>query len=284
MIRANIETRSEPPEASLRPNVCAPSFSGCQGRNHGSSQKRPITTIKKSFDSNQGSGYPIWSIDLPSSVGLLLKPPAGMATASTRDRLIEAARKLFLAKGYEGTGVAEILSAAGVKSGSLYYFFKNKEELLLAVLTRYVELLHPVVIDPVFERVKDPIERIFAVLDGYREMLILTGCTQGCPIGNLALEMSEKSEAVRERIALNFENWRKVIHQCLIDAGIRLPDNLDRAKLSTFILAVMEGGVMQARAHRSPEPFDASVAVLRDYFDRQLLQNEDSIGQIGGKT
>jgi AcrR family transcriptional regulator len=122
--------------------------------------------------------------------------------------------------------------------------------------------------DPVFARVADPIERVFAVLEGYRQMLLMTECRQGCPIGNLALEMSEKSEAVRERIALNFANWRKAIRQCLVEAGARLPADVDRDALATFILTVMEGGVMQTRAHRSMEPFDASVAMLRDYIDR----------------
>jgi len=192
----------------------------------------------------------------------------GSDKESTRDRLVEAARQLFLAKGYEATSVADVLREAGVNSGSLYYFFRTKEDLLLAVLDQYVALLHPIVMDPVFERVADPIERVFAVLANYRYMLEITECRQGCPIGNLALEMSEKSEAVREKIALNFANWRKAICQCLVDAGDRLPADVDRDTLATFILTVMEGGVMQARAQRSIKPFDASVTLLRDYVNR----------------
>ena len=196
-------------------------------------------------------------------------------------KLVEAARELFLTRGYEGTGVAEILRKAGVNSGSLYYFFKTKEELLLAVLDRYLELLHPVVFDPVFSKISDPIERVFGVLDGYRQMLRTTECRMGCPIGNLALEMSEKSEAVREKIAVNFENWRKAIRQCLAHAADRLPPETDCDKLATFILTVMEGGVMQARAHRSMEPFEASIAHLRDYMDR--LMGGASPDQVGPK-
>jgi len=192
---------------------------------------------------------------------------------STRQKLIEAARQLFLAKGYEATGIAEILREAGVNSGSLYYFFKTKEDLLLAVLDFYVELMYPVVMQRVFERVPDPIERIFGVLDGYRQMLILTECRQGCPIGNLALEMSEKSDRVREKIAVNFENWRVTIRQCLLDAGEALPAEVDRDRLATFILTVMEGAVMLARAQRRLGPFDDAIASLRDYF-----------GRVGGKA
>ena len=190
----------------------------------------------------------------------------------TRQRLIEAARELFLSKGYEASSVADVLARAEVNSGSLYYFFKTKEQLLLAVLDEYVDLLEPMVLRPAFERVNDPLDRVFAVLAGYRQMLVMSDCRLGCPIGNLALEMSEKSEAVREKIALNFRNWRKAIRQCLVDARDRLPPNLDRHKLAAFILTVMEGGVMQARVHRSLEPFDASVATLKDDMDRLVEQ------------
>ncbi|MCH7840291.1 MAG: TetR/AcrR family transcriptional regulator [Planctomycetes bacterium] len=186
----------------------------------------------------------------------------------TRQRLVEAARELFLAKGYEAASVADVLARAEVNSGSLYYFFKTKEQLLLAVLDEYVDLLEPMILRPVFERVSDPLDRVFAVLAGYRQMLVMSDCRVGCPIGNLALEMSEKSEVVREKIALNFANWRRAIRECLFDARDRLPPDLDRHKLAAFILTIMEGGVMQARVHRSLEPFDASVAMLKDYMDR----------------
>jgi len=164
--------------------------------------------------------------------------------------------------------MAEILSAAGVKSGSLYYFFKSKEALLLAVLDRYVELLQPAVIEPAFARTRDPIGRIFAVLDGYRRMLLETGFKQGCPIGNLALEMSDKSEAVREKIALNFDNWTGAVRQCLLDADDALAADVDRDRLATFVLTVMEGAVMVARIRRSIAPYEQAIAILRTYFER----------------
>ena len=89
----------------------------------------------------------------------------------TRDRLIEAARNLFLKQGYASTGIAQILQAADAGSGSLYYFFPTKEDLLLAVLEWYKANLLPMVVQPVFDRVSDPIERIFGILAGYRRAL-----------------------------------------------------------------------------------------------------------------
>lgn len=191
-----------------------------------------------------------------------------VARKETRNHLVDAARELFLEKGYEAVSVTEILQKSGVNSGSLYYYFKSKEELLLAVLDWYLANLHPEVIDPARQQTNDPIEQVFAVMSGYRQMLTMTECRIGCPIGNLALEMSEKSEAVRAKIAENFVNWRAAIRDMLVAARDRLPPNMDCDALATFCLTVMEGGVMQARAHRSLQPFELSVQLLRDYVNR----------------
>jgi AcrR family transcriptional regulator len=189
---------------------------------------------------------------------------------SSRDRLIEAARELFWIQGYEATSVAEILEKAGVNSGSLYYYFKSKEELLLAVLDTYKQMLYPAVIQPAFSRTHDPVERIFGILDGYRQGLMYTVFTGGCPIGNLGIEVGDHHPRARQKVAENFSGWCNWIGKCLEDAGHRLPASVNREHMAQFILTVMEGGVMQARAHGSIAPFDACVKQLRDYFNRLL--------------
>jgi AcrR family transcriptional regulator len=187
---------------------------------------------------------------------------------STRDRLVEAARTLFWKHGYTSTGIAQILKEADAGSGSLYYFFPTKEDLLLAVLEWYRENLWSQVVQPVFDRVTDPIERIFGILDGYRRGLLLTSFQHGCPIGNLTLELADSHPAVRPLLAVNFTGWRKVIEQCLGESAHLLPAALDREQLAMFVLTTMEGAVMLARAYQDIEPYDAAVTQLRDYFDR----------------
>ncbi len=178
--------------------------------------------------------------------------------------------KLFHQNGYAATGIARILKEADARSGSLYYYFPTKEDLLLAVLEKYQDMLWPRVIQPVFDRVSDPIERIFGVLDGYRRMLIETKCTLGCPIGNIALELADSHPQVRRLCEENFNGWRDAIQSCLDEATDRFPADLDRRQLASFILTVMEGSVMQARAYKSLEPLDVAITQLRDYFERLL--------------
>ncbi len=199
-------------------------------------------------------------------------PSMGQMRSSTRERVVEAARLLFWEKGYEATSLQEVVQKAGAKAGSLYYFFRTKEDLLLAVLDRYVEMLWSAVIEPAFSGWTDPIDRIFAILDGYRQGLIHTGFAHGCPIGNLALEVSDEYPRARVKIAMNFDGWRTWIRKCLEEASERLPANLDREGMTMFVLTVMEGAVMQARSHHSLAPFDASIDQLRDYFKRLLAE------------
>lgn len=199
----------------------------------------------------------------------------------TRDRIIEAARQLFLLQGYTATGISQILKTAEARSGSLYHFFPSKEDLLVAVLETYRGMLEPRVLRPAYERVTDPVERLFAVLDGYRRQLAQTDFELGCPIGNLALEVSNSLPRVRRLIADNFEAWSNAIRALIEDTAGRLPADVEPAALAKHVLATMEGAVMLARTYRSFEPFDQAVHQLRDYFDRLVEDGSEWAGRSG---
>jgi AcrR family transcriptional regulator len=192
--------------------------------------------------------------------------PRAVEGARTRAKLVDAGRKLFAAQGYNPTTVAQVAEEAGAHPGSLYHAFSAKQDLLVAVLEDYLTQLDTRVVGPAWDGVDDPIERVFALLGIYRKFLAGTDCAFGCPIGSLALELHEPDAAVRELLAKNFCNWVDRVHACLEAAGPRLPDGTDRRQLATFVLTTMEGGVMLARTERSLAAFDASVAMLREYF------------------
>jgi TetR/AcrR family transcriptional repressor of nem operon len=188
--------------------------------------------------------------------------------SDTRTRLVLAAMQLFWEKGYNSTSIADVLHTAKVNSGSLYYFFPGKSELLAAVLDAYLEGIRPMLLEPAWAGVTDPVERIFALLARYRKSLVDTDCFYGCPIGSLALELHEPDPPVRERLAKNFTAWIAAVEECLLQAEARLATDLNLRELAQFVLTTMEGGVMQARTFRDIEYFDAAVRQLRQYFKR----------------
>jgi AcrR family transcriptional regulator len=185
----------------------------------------------------------------------------------TRDRILRTAFQLFHEQGFNATGVATIAREAGVNPGSLYHFFESKDDLLLAVLSFALDYLGPAVMDPVEAAVENPVDRVFALLQGYRDRMERQGCRMGCPMGNMALEVSDSNVRARGLVHDNFENWAARVERWLAQDS-RLPAALDRRRLARFVLTVMEGGLMQARAAGDLAPFDESVAVLRDYFER----------------
>ncbi len=187
-----------------------------------------------------------------------------------RDRILEVAARLFHEQGYHATGVATIAREADVLPGSLYHFFPSKEDLLLGTLQWRLAFLRPIVTDPVEAAADDGVARVFGLLQQYRDGLVFTSCRQGCPIGNLALELSDDHPQVRKLLEANFANWLDVVAGWLEASRARLPHGTDVRALAGFVLTVMEGGIMLARARGTPTPFDEAVAQLRRYFNLLL--------------
>jgi len=202
-----------------------------------------------------------------AKVGVAAQGPTMVKSSATRERLIHSARYLFWERGFAGTSMADLLAHAKVNSGSFYHFFDSKEALLREVLGGYLHALRPMVVDPAFATTEEPVERIFAILAGYRERILMTDSKYGCPLGRLALEIDPENRPAHKLIAENFGGWIGAVRECLEQAS--LPEGTDVEALATYVLAVMEGGVMLSRSYGSVEPFDRTVSQLRQHF--QLL-------------
>jgi TetR/AcrR family transcriptional regulator, transcriptional repressor for nem operon len=207
-------------------------------------------------------------------------PPA----APTRERLIDSARYLFWERGYAGTSMADLLDHAKVNSGSFYHFFESKEALLREVLEGYLFALRPMIVDPAFAKTDDPVERIFAILAGYRERILRTDSRYGCPLGRLALEIDPENRPAHALIAKNFQGWIGAVRECIAELEPRLPRDTDPDALATYVLSIMEGGVMLSRSYGSVEPFDRTVTQLRQHFQLLLAPKPAKAKRLSAKT
>lgn len=193
----------------------------------------------------------------------------------TRRRILLTAMELFAAKGYGSTSVSDVLSRSQANSGSLYHFFPGKQDVLVGVLEMYRDGISAMLLKPAWAGVSDPVERIFALLNAYRTLLVESDCLYGCPIGSLALELHEPDPEVRELLAENFAAWTTAVAGCLEKAADRFPRGFDRSALAEFILTTMEGAVMQARTRRDIGVFDRNIDQLRQHIGL-LVQKADS--------
>ena len=199
--------------------------------------------------------------------------------SATRQRIVMTALEQFYVKGYNSTSISDILSRSQVHSGSLYHFFPGKQDLLVAVLEFYRDGIKENLLDIAWIDVDDPIEKIFALLNGYRIGMLTSDFQMGCPIGNLALEISEPDPRIRTLLDINFKNWIDAVETCLDEAAERLPTETDRHALAEFILTTMEGAIMQARTAHDIAIFDRNVSVLRSHIDLLLEKAANKKGE-----
>ncbi|WP_136635692.1 TetR/AcrR family transcriptional regulator [Pseudooceanicola onchidii] len=164
----------------------------------------------------------------------------------TRARLIRAAVALYQSQGYHATGVAAILTHAGVPKGSMYHHFPDgKQELTVAA----VDWLTQEMIGR-FARAADgkvaadkQVMRLFtdtaAWVEGH-------DYTQGALLSLLAQEVEAGEVALRTRIAAAYRDVTTQLAEALEAGGATQPEDL-----ATTVLAALDGGIARARAQRS---------------------------------
>ncbi|MDQ1510378.1 MAG: hypothetical protein QOG50_2222 [Actinomycetota bacterium] len=168
-------------------------------------------------------------------------------TNTTRDRLIGATAELFRRQGYTGTGVKQIVEAAGAPFGSMYHFFPDGKEALGAETIRWSGAMYGQLIDLVYTLGSDPVGATRDFFEAAADTVRDTDYADACPIATVALEVASTSEPLRLATAEVFESWLVAIDTRLVQAGL----TKTRARqLSVSLFSLLEGAFILARATR----------------------------------
>lgn len=186
----------------------------------------------------------------------------------SRTALVEHGMKLMLRSGYAGTGLAELLRAAGVPKGSFYNHFDSKEafgvELVRRFYAEHDELLAALLAQPD----RSPLERLRSYFDVLLQRAVdATPPARGCLMGLLALEMSGSSDPVRDSVNDAFRRWQARIAELLRQAQVagELALEHDPQPLAAMLIEGWEGALMRARVSRDLESLRTSIDLA---FDR----------------
>lgn len=163
---------------------------------------------------------------------------AGTERQGTREKLVLAAADLIYRQGFNGTSLDMVALTAGVNRGSLYYFFRSKKNLGLAVIAHYEALLHGHFLDPSLGGEGTGREKLARLADLYSPLPLSDHPCCSCPIGNLSLELSGLDEELRQRLK---EVWEGVF-------------------------ARVAGAVRQAQAEGELEPGASAEDLARAFF------------------
>ena len=115
-----------------------------------------------------------------------------------RERLVGAAKDLFHRQGYALTTLADIAKASEVPPGNVYYYFKTKDEIGIAVIDDLTQWFQQKVGG--WEQNPEPRQRLLAFLDmplSMKDILV----QQGCPIGGLAQELNKADSLLTKKVA-----------------------------------------------------------------------------------
>jgi TetR/AcrR family transcriptional repressor of nem operon len=161
----------------------------------------------------------------------------------TRQRLLQAAFREVYRYGFQSAGIDTILAATNVTKGALYYHFESKESLGYAIVEEIVAKLPRDRWLLPLERSedRDPIDALIGIVRAIPHRP--RDVKEGCPLVNLAQEMSQLDEQFRKRLERIFQAWQEGITMALRRGQSQgtVRRDLVPEKTASFLIAMVEG-------------------------------------------
>ena len=181
----------------------------------------------------------------------------------TKQKIVAEATRLVQQKGFKATSMSDLVAAAGVQKGCLYFHFAGKDELLLAILEQ-AKADFLLLIDGALQG-----DTPGASLDNFfRGTLALqqgNGFTCGCIFGKLAQEMGDQDPRVAAFIQALFTDWAEKI-AVVVQAAQRSGEitcGLSAEVLGRHIIMALEGGILLTTLERRARPLEECIVSLR---------------------
>ncbi|HEX7048804.1 MAG TPA: TetR/AcrR family transcriptional regulator [Longimicrobiales bacterium] len=192
------------------------------------------------------------------------------APDETRQKILLAAFEEIHRHGFRATSLDTIAARAGVTKGALYHHFPEKAALGYAVVREVVRApLLAAYLEPLRQGADDPVRAIQDALRRRADDFEHGGIELGCPLNNLAQEMSPLDEGFRTCIAAVLEAWTDEFADGLARAqaqGLLRPE-VDPRRVAAFIVAAIEGSFGTAKNARSVELLRSNLELLADYLE-----------------
>ena len=203
-----------------------------------------------------------------------------MAATQSKERILAAAKELFLACGYAVTTVDAICEKAELTKGSFYYFFDSKEDLGLAVLDWSLRRSAQMLASGPHAGIVDPVEKAFAFLE-HLEKCSPELWSGGCLLGSFSLELADTNSRMQQVVASMFqaladdfaEKLQPIADQC---AGKQAPQ---ASGFADTLLSIVEGSIILAKAHRDPTRIPKAIRGFRSSLATLISTIPESDGR-----
>lgn len=186
-----------------------------------------------------------------------------------REKILEAGLEILFLQGFNGTGVKDIVDAAGIPKGSFYNYFASKEDFALQALQRVAEQGCSELRQRLHEPARPPLERLVGLFEARIEAATGDDIRRGCLLGNLCQEMSAVSDPIRSEVDRLMREHVRPIEACLREARARqaLRPTVDPAVLAEFVFDAWEGALLRAKCRQDKRPLRDFVQALRHLLE-----------------
>ena len=183
---------------------------------------------------------------------------AAKQRGDTRSAIIWCGTELLTERGFQITGIDEILSIVGVPKGSFYYYFKSKREFGVAVVDNYVQFYAQKMALLFDNPQRTPLQRLQDFVDDGKLGMAKYDFKRGCLIGNMGQELAALNEEFRERLEQVMQTWEArvtALFQLALENG-DIAQSHDPESLSQFFWIGWEGAILRSKLTRSVAPLD----------------------------
>ena len=194
--------------------------------------------------------------------------------AGTRERLLDAAERLFERNGFAGTSVDQILEESGSSKGAFFHHFESKRALAGSLISRYVDADLALLQDGLdcASGYHEPIERLLAFLGFYENWSGDLTAESACLYLPMVTERDTLDEQSAAEVLRAITGWRTEIAGLVRDAyaAAGVVDGPDPDDLADQLFVTFSGSFLMCRAVGSPEPMRAQLRVFRQLVEALL--------------
>ncbi|MCB1652007.1 MAG: TetR family transcriptional regulator C-terminal domain-containing protein [Alphaproteobacteria bacterium] len=188
----------------------------------------------------------------------------------TPAKLVKAAEQLFWYQGHKATSIDEIVQKTKQSKGAFFHYFSSKNDVTKVVIERYAR-----------EEIAGPLEKYFAQTSDIKEALLIWAqdvFTQamnrrfkgGCMLGNMALELSDQDDEIRQQLAHVFLDWENQLSNFFREEGRRGSLLMEPRQFARVVIATLEGFLMSAKVHKDKRRAAREFQALAELFERLI--------------
>ncbi len=192
---------------------------------------------------------------------------------ATREKILDAAQRLILDRGYAGMTVDSVLGEVGITKGAFFYHFKSKDDLAKALLQRFADYdaaVYRETRDRAEKLSSDPLQRMLIFIGLFEEMFEgLTEPYPGCLFASYVYELQQFDDETRNLIKESFQKWRDLLKEKFDAIAKQYPPRteIDTASLADAFTVVLEGAFITGKALNEPKVIAQQLRVFKNYIE-----------------